>query len=424
MTDDTADEGPPTAAERGVPEADHALAAVLVGAGLIHVAMAPSHLGDDAALGAGFLAFGAVQLALAFAVVMRPGRPAWLATAGVSAASVLAWAVSRTVGLPFGSHEGAAEPVAIVDGVAAALAVAALAISVARIVRPAPRPEALALPVLARAATVVALTATLAAVASPSAREHGGTDDHGHGVADGESATGHGDGHETVDDRGYSALVNGEMGSHDHDAAGEPADEVTLSPEESGALAAQLAATAPLIAAYPTIADAKAAGYTQSGPFSPGLGIHYSPPAMTLNGDGDMDPEDLAGGMLIYDGIEDDAPLAGFMFMAYQDEPPEGFVGDLDLWHSHSAVCIVSTPDGIETPFGADLDGITREMCEAEGGSLIDFTGYMVHVWTVPGYESPEGVFSDLNPKLTCPDGTYYKIETRELGSADTACRV
>ena len=363
-------------------------------------------------------------MALAFAVVMRPGRPAWLATAGVSAASVAAWAVSRTVGLPFGSHEGVAEPVALVDGVAAALALAAVAISVARIVRPAPRPDALVLPVLARAATVVALVATLAAVASPSAREHGGNGDHGHGVADGESATGHGDGHETVDDRGYSALVNGEMGSHDHDAAGEPADEVTLSPEESGALAAQLAATAPLIAAYPTIADAKAAGYTQSGPFSPGLGIHYSPPAMTFNGDGDMDPEDLAGGMLIYDGIEDDAPLAGFMFMAYQDEPPEGFVGDLDLWHSHSAVCIVSTPDGIETPFGADLDGITQEMCEAEGGSLIDFTGYMVHVWTVPGYESPEGVFSDLNPKLTCPDGTYYKIETRDIGSADTTCRV
>ena len=267
---------------------------------------------------------------------------------------------------------------------------------------------------------MVALVATLAAVASPSAREHGGSG-HGHGVADGETASGHG--HEPVDDLGYSALVNGEMG-HDHGPAGEPAAEATLSPEESGALAAQLAATAPLVAAYPTIADAKAAGYTQSGPFSPGLGIHYSPPGMTFNGDGDMDPEDLASGMLIYDGIDDDAPLAGFMFMAYQEEPPEGFVGDLDLWHSHSAVCIVSTPDGIETPFGADLDGITQEMCEAEGGSLLDFTGYMVHVWTVPGYESPEGVFSDLNPRLTCPDGTYYKIETRDIGSADTTCRV
>ena len=421
MTDDTAPPGPHPAVERGRPEADHVLAAVLAGAGLIHVAMAPSHLGDDAVLGAGFLFFGVLQLALAIVVVVRPGRLAWMAAAGVSAVSIGAWTLSRTVGLPFGSHEGVAEPVALVDGVAAVLEIAALAISVAWIVRPALRSEATVLPTFARAATAVALVATLAAVASPSAREHGGTG-HGHGVAEGESASGHG--HEPVDDLGYSALVNGEMGSHDHGPAGEPAAEATLSPEESGALAAQLAATAPLVAAYPTIADARAAGYTQSGPFSPGLGIHYSPPGMTFNGDGDMDPEDLAGGMLIYDGIDDDAPLAGFMYMAYQEEPPEGFVGELDLWHSHSAVCIVSTPDGIETPFGADLDGITQEMCEAEGGSLIDFTGYMVHVWTVPGYESPEGVFSDLNPRLTCPDGTYYKIETRDIGSADTTCRV
>jgi len=420
VTDDTAPLAPPSAVERSRPEADHALAAVLAGAGLIHVAMAPSHLGDDAVLGTGFLLFGVLQLALAIVVVVRPGRLAWVAAAGVSAASIAAWAMSRTVGLPFGSHEGVAEPVALVDGVAAALEVAALVMAVAWIARPAPRSEAVVLPTFARATTVVALVATLAAVASPSAREHGGSG-HGHGVADGETASGHA--HEPVDDLGYSALVNGEMG-HDHGPAGEPAAEATLSPQESGALAAQLAATAPLVAAYPTIADAKAAGYTQSGPFSPGLGIHYSPPGMTFNGDGDMDPEDLASGMLIYDGIDDDAPLAGFMFMAYQQEPPEGFVGDLDLWHSHSAVCIVSTPDGIETPFGADLDGITQEMCEAEGGSLLDFTGYMVHVWTVPGYESPEGVFSDLNPRLTCPDGTYYKIETRDIGSADTTCRV
>lgn len=422
MTDGTVPAETPSAVERDGRDVDRALAALLAGSGLIHVAMAPSHLGDDAVLGAGFLFFGVLQVVLAFVVVGRPGRPAWMAAAAVSAVAVAAWATSRTVGLPFGSHQGVAEPVALVDGVAAALGVAGLAVSAARILRPAPRSQALVVPVFARTATAVALIATLAAVASPSARDHGGNAGHGHGVADGEEASGHG--HETVDDRGYSALVNGEMGSHDHGASGGPAAEATLSPEESGALAGQLAATAPLIAAYPTIADAKAAGYTQSGPFSPGLGIHYSPPDMTLNDDGDMDPEDLAGGMLIYDGTDDDAPLAGFMYMAYQDDPPDGFVGDLDMWHSHSAVCIVSTPEGIETPFGADLDGITREMCEAEGGSLLDFTGYMVHVWTVPGYESPEGVFSDLNPELTCPDGTYYKIETRDIGSADTTCRV
>ena len=46
----------------------------------------------------------------------------------------------------------------------------------------------------------------------------------------------------------------------------------------------------------------------------------------------------------------------------------------------------------------------------------------MVHVWTVPGYESELGVFSDLNPALTCPDGTYHRIPTVEIGDADTTC--
>ena len=112
------------------------------------------------------------------------------------------------------------------------------------------------------------------------------------------------------------------------------------------------------------MADARAAGYSQHGPFSPGLGTHYAGlGTINLNSDGDMDPEDLGTGMLIYDGIEDDSPLAGFMYMAYQETAPEGFVGDLDKWHFHTAMCIVLTPDGIETPFGADLTGVTEEMC-------------------------------------------------------------
>ena len=133
-------------------------------------------------------------------------------------------------------------------------------------------------------------------------------------------------------------------------------------------------------------------------------------------------PPTSPNAILIYDGIEDDARLAGFMYMAYQETEPDGFVGDLDRWHYHTAVCVVFGPDGIDTPFGADLTGITPEMCEAEGGTFLDFTGYMVHVWTVPGYESELGVFSDLNPALTCPDGTYHRIPTAEIGDADTTC--
>ena len=390
--------------------ADAALAALLAGAGLVHVAMAPAHLTSSAADGVGFLVVGVVQLLVAVLVVARPSRAAYGIAAGVSAVALGAWLVSRTVGLPYGAHEGVAESIAFVDGATAALEGLALIGAGLLLARgSAPRVGGVAMKVLAVGAVVL----SVAAIASPSAREHGD---------DAEAAGGHGHGTEaTGDDLGYSELVNGQMGAHEHDAA--QTDELALlTPDETGALAAQLAATAQLVEAYPTIADARAAGYRQQGPFSPGLGVHFSAPGGMGNADGDMDPEDIAAAMLIYDGIEEHSRLAGFMYMSYQADPPEGFVGDLDQWHFHTATCIVVTPDGIDTPFGADLTGITREMCEAEGGTLIDFTGYMVHVWTVPGYESPEGLFSDLNPRITCPDGTYYTIETRDIGGADTTC--
>jgi hypothetical protein len=143
-----------------------------------------------------------------------------------------------------------------------------------------------------------------------------------------------------------------------------------------------------------------------------------------MNADGDMDPEDLAAPMLIFDGVTPDAPLAGFMFLAYgTNSEPAGFAGPNDHWHYHENVCIVYEPDGtIDTPLGADLDGVTSEMCADHGGVLIAFTGYMVHVWNVPGYESPDGTFTELNPKITCPDGTYHTIDIEDLGTKDTVC--
>ena len=190
-----------------------------------------------------------------------------------------------------------------------------------------------------------------------------------------------------------------------------------------GELAGQLALTAPLVEKYPTLAQAKAAGYWQAGPFSPGLGVHFNPPGMAgLNTDGVMDAADIANPMLIFAGITDDSPLAGFMYMAYTDSDPQGFAGPFDEWHYHTDVCIVYGPNGIDTPFGADGTGVTEEMCAERGGNLMDFTGYMVHVWTVPGYESPEGTFSALNKKLTCTDGTYYKVPLSEIGDSDTTC--
>jgi hypothetical protein len=392
-------EGPTT----GAPAQNVVLAATLVGAGVIHFAMVPSHIGESTLEGTGFVLAGWAQVALAVLVLRRFTGATRLAVIGLDVALIAAWAVSRTTGLPWGAHSGEAEDVTFVDGACVALEAAAVLLAAG----------ALRVPRHAFGGVLATVLLTTAAIASPAARDHA-SGGHSHD----EVVAGHVD---TEDDLGFAALQNGQMGSHEHPApVVEPAQ---LDAATAGELAAQLALTASLVEQFPTIADARAAGYRQAGPFAPGLGIHYSRfEGGLFNSDGDMDPEDIASPFLIYDGTADDARLAGFMYMAYQDTPPEGFAGPLDQWHFHTNTCIVMGPNGIETPFGADLTGITEEMCAAEGGSLIDFTGYMVHVWTVPGYESELGTFSDLNPRLTCPDGTYYTIPTDEIGGRDSTC--
>jgi hypothetical protein len=394
------------------------LAALLLGAGTIHVAMAPSHLGESALEGAGFLAAAWVQLALGVAVLLRaPSRRLLLAVAGTSVALIAVWLVSRTAGLPFGAHAGHAESISVVDGVCVALEAVAALVTAAKL-------AGLASGLLrSRAIAVVgalgALAFTTGAVASPAARDHAAHSHGTHGTHGTEAAAAghsHGGAGAGGADLGFSALSNG----HQHAHSDEP-----LTPAETAQLSRQLAATAELVERYPTIADAEAAGWHRAGPFSPGLGTHYMGPNYALNADGNMDPEDLRAPMLVFDGLGPDAPLAGFMYLAYgRDTPPEGFAGPNDVWHYHEHVCIKMGSDGtIDTPFGADLEGVTAEMCTDVGGVWMATTGYMVHVWNVPGYESPDGMFTELNRRITCPDGTYRRIPIEELGTKDTVCR-
>jgi hypothetical protein len=388
------------------------VAATLVGAGAIHVAMAPSHLAESAVEGAGFVVAAWSQLLLAAVVLVRPSRRAFATVVGTNLALVAAWGVSRTSGLPFGAHAGHAESVSVVDGVCVALEVVAALAAGLGLLRAGPRL------LRARGVAVVGAAGALAlatgAVVSPSARDHASASHGAHAAGSGDHE--HGDDMAT-DDAGFAALSNG----HQH----ERGQDEPLTPAERVTLAGQLSSTAALVARYPTIADAEAAGWRRAGPFSPGLGTHYRGPVFSFNADGDMDPEDLAAPMLVYDGLGPDAPLAGFMYSAYGTEgEPEGFAGPNDHWHYHESVCIVTGEDGaIDTPFGADLEGVTERMCTEVGGSFIDVTGYMVHVWNVPGYESPDGMFTELNPRITCPDGSYDTIAMEELGDRDTTCR-
>ena len=166
-----------------------------------------------------------------------------------------------------------------------------------------------------------------------------------------------------------------------------------------------------------------AAGYRRQGPFSPGLGTHYGKGGDTLVG-AIIDEENVLDPMLIYEGSAPESKLAGFMYVAFgTGTVPEGFAGPNDVWHEHTNVCLVVNPDGsTDAPLGADRSDVSPELCDRYGGFLIDNTGYMVHVWTVPGYESSLGVFNKVNPALTCADGSYYTKPIEDWGDSVTSC--
>lgn len=389
------------------------LAALAGAAGVIHLAMVPSHVDEWAAEGVAFAVVGWLQLALAFGLVIRPSRALLGGAIVGNVAAVGAWAVTRTAGSPFGPHAGHAEDASLVDLATVGLEVALVLLAGLALVRPEPR-WAARRAVLAGAPAVVLLASV--ALASPSARDHAGGSHGAHG--DGEAAEGMGHDHaegETAtgatlaDDRGLSELRNG----HQHETVVQEVDAAT-----QAELDEQLAVTREVAAAYPTVADALAAGYRRIGPYFPGIGAHFGKTGPDeMNADGVLDDEALRHPFaIIYTGTEPTARVAGFMYLTLADDEPEGFAGPNDVWHVHEQLCLKYQANGeIDVPFGLDHEA-TEEQCTAAGARLIGLSPWMVHVWSAPGWDDdPDvGTFGEFHTDLTCVDGTYHMLPIEE----------
>jgi hypothetical protein len=167
-------------------------------------------------------------------------------------------------------------------------------------------------------------------------------------------------------------------------------------------LAGQLTEARAVAMRYPTAADALRAGYRLAGGFAPGTGAHYIS-FSGLSGSGAVNVDRPEA--LIYDGTNPQSQVVGLMYYAITPNAPDGFAGPNDHWHRHNGVCVRYTSGGIQVPLPADAD-VTRAQCQAVSGSFMSVTGWMVHAWVVPGWESPQGVFSHSNPNLACADGT------------------
>ena len=218
-----------------------------------------------------------------------------------------------------------------------------------------------------------------------------------------------------ANDRGFSRLDNGVQHSHGF--------ELPITPADRAVLAHQLVLARAAAAQYPTLADAERAGLHRAGPFSPGLGLHMIDYANYAYGAGNsvMSDAQIAHPLAwIYDGTKPDSPVAGLFYSATVPNPV-GFAGPNDVWHEHHNVCLVQAHGSIDAPLGADGD-VTTAQCNAVHGQLLKATGSLLHVWIVPGYDDSQGVFADLNPSVTCSDGTYHVVDMTKLAGRRSAC--
>jgi hypothetical protein len=181
-----------------------------------------------------------------------------------------------------------------------------------------------------------------------------------------------------------------------------------LDPATRQKLADQLVLARETALKYPTVADAVKAGMYLAGGFAPGSGAHYMSMAGVAKGimaDGVVNPAYPAS--FIYDGTKPTSRIVGLMYISLADNPPAGFAGPNDHWHRHFNLCVQYTGHGITTPFPADADITAAECTAIPGAQFMQKTVWMVHAWVVPGWESPDGVFSHANTDLRCGDGTY-----------------
>jgi hypothetical protein len=223
-----------------------------------------------------------------------------------------------------------------------------------------------------------------------------------------------------VNDRGFSKLDNGHQ-------AETGVFQQPLTSQQEAVLQQQLILARAAAMRYPTVADAEAAGWFRAGPFAPGLGAHFFKWSGT-GGSGFVaagpltNAEIMSPASLIYDGTQPTSRVAGLMYLTGGNFYPSGFAGPNDIWHYHTNVCIINRPGGgIDTPFGADTT-VTKAMCDSVRGGLETRTPWMLHVWVVPGYDSPEGIFSHDNEAITCHDGSYHTISLNAIGRRASVC--
>jgi hypothetical protein len=388
------------------------LAALSLGAGVIHFSVSGEHYNLSWLHGGFFAVVAWLQLAWAVGVILRPSRRLLIAGVVFNAGIIGVWAMSRIWGVPVGPGAWTPEAVTLADALSSGFEAGIVVLSLAVLVRPALASQRLhpsfAAPSFGLAALAIAVVSSLAVAPAfaSSDHQHSDTAAGGNAVAEGHSDAATAGGHS------HGAIVsNAPRGDTPCEQSGPPASAGQISsagghgtrgPTEWKTIAdratrdelgAQLAVAHQVTLQYPTVADAEADGYHMVTEYVPCIGAHYIKTSNFVK----FDPAKPS--MLLYDGTNPDSKIVGLSYAILGDpnNPPEGFAGPNDPWHKHDSNGGLCMKGGVV--IGAE--STTEAQCAERGGKKVALHNlWMMHAWTADAWQSPWGIFSAENPEL------------------------
>ncbi|MEN9801508.1 MAG: hypothetical protein RLZ37_633 [Actinomycetota bacterium] len=314
--------------------------------------------------GIGLAAVGVVAIAIGLAILRMPSRWAVVSSTVLNVTVIASLILTRTSGYPLGPFEGVSAPlgayeilVLIMSSITVSVAGACSILGRDRLGSPGLRFDTLA-PVAIVAAALPGLAVSTwtddVAYFAGAAHVHGGTTI--------DSSTQHG--------FAYRA---------------------ELTPDERRALGGQLTMARAAALTTPTLADARAAGWSEIGDPVPGGG-QMMIDLERRTADTAFDPSSPVA--LLFASAADDAPIVAVQYEGWTTSttPPVGFTGQDVYWHLHTGTCIV-----VDIRVVYDEPHVGTK-CALLGGSWTNTISWMIRAWVVPGWENPNGTFAHDHP--------------------------
>jgi hypothetical protein len=336
-----------------------------LGVGALHLLVADTRGADWDLEGIALASIGSISIALGVAFVRSPSRWPLISSIVVNFMIIASLILTRTSGYPFGPFEGVTAPLGAYEILVLIMSSITMSVSGASLIlghrRSAPgwRFDTLAPAAIVAAALpglAVSSWADDVAYFAGAAHVHGGTTVN--------SSTQHG--------FAYRA---------------------ELTADERRTLGEQLTIARAAALTTPTLADARAAGWTPVGDPVPGGGqmmIDIERRTATS----DFDPASPVA--LLFASADDAAPIVAVQYEGWTKSttPPDGFTGQDVFWHLHTGTCLV---DDVRFVYDEPHVGTN---CEILGGTLTNTFSWMIRAWVVPGWENPNGTFAHDHPSV------------------------